>query len=410
MPIPVTHPVSCADPELILLVPERDVENPELSIVIPAMNERITIADFVEWCKIGLEKAGIEGEILIVDSSSDETPRLALAHGARVLKTPKRGLGRAYIDSIPFIRGKYILMGDADCTYDFRELSGFVEKFRAGFEYVMGSRFKGYIEPDSMPPLHRYFGTPVTTKILNFLYSTRFSDIHCGMRGITKDALIRIDLESQSWEYASEMVLKSVCVELRTAEVPVRFLKDPEGRLSHMKRGGWLEPWRAGWSNLRAMLVYGADFFVLRPGLALLALGLLLLALTTVGPVRIGPVTLSLYWSLAGLTMGVVGLQSFCLGCIVQVIYSYTPAARNRWLRLFEYSRTMTIAAAMAVCGIGLLLPLVLAYVSEGMVLYSLGGGTSRMAVSGLFLLIASFTIGNATLALHAAALRSGKR
>jgi hypothetical protein len=274
----------------------------------------------------------------------------------------------------------------------------------------MGSRFKGYIEPDSMPPLHRYFGTPVTTKILNFLYSTRFSDIHCGMRGITKDALIRIDLESQSWEYASEMVLKSVCVELRSAEVPVRFLKDPEGRLSHMKRGGWLEPWRAGWSNLRAMLVYGADFFVLRPGLALLALGLLLLALTTVGPVRIGPVTLSLYWSLAGLTMGVVGLQSFCLGCIVQVIYSYTPAARNRWLRLFEYSRTMTIAAAMAVCGIGLLLPLVLAYVSEGMVLYSLGGGTSRMAVSGLFLLIASFTIGNATLALHAAALRSGKR
>ena len=410
MPIPVTRPVSCADPELTLFVPERDVENPELSIVIPAMNERITIADFVEWCKIGLEKAGIEGEILIVDSSSDETPRLALAHGARVLKTPKRGLGRAYIDSIPFIRGKYILMGDADCTYDFRELSGFVEKFRAGFEYVMGSRFKGYIEPDSMPPLHRYFGTPVTTKILNFLYSTRFSDIHCGMRGITKDALIRIDLESQSWEYASEMVLKSVCVELRTAEVPVRFLKDPEGRLSHMKRGGWLEPWRAGWSNLRAMLVYGADFFVLRPGLALLALGLLLLALTTVGPVRIGPVTLSLYWSLAGLTMGVVGLQSFCLGCIVQVIYSYTPAARNRWLRLFEYSRTMTIAAAMAVCGIGLLLPLVLAYVSEGMVLYSLGGGTSRMAVSGLFLLIASFTIGNATLALHAAALRSGKR
>ena len=410
MPIPVTRPVSCADPELNLFVPERDVENPELSIVIPAMNERITIADFVEWCKIGLEKAGIEGEILIVDSSSDETPRLALAHGARVLKTPKRGLGRAYIDSIPFIRGKYILMGDADCTYDFRELSGFVEKFRAGFEYVMGSRFKGYIEPDSMPPLHRYFGTPVTTKILNFLYSTRFSDIHCGMRGITKDALIRIDLESQSWEYASEMVLKSVCVELRTAEVPVRFLKDPEGRLSHMKRGGWLEPWRAGWSNLRAMLVYGADFFVLRPGLALLALGLLLLALTTVGPVRIGPVTLSLYWSLAGLTMGVVGLQSFCLGCIVQVIYSYTPAARNRWLRLFEYSRTMTIAAAMAVCGIGLLLPLVLAYVSEGMVLYSLGGGTSRMAVSGLFLLIASFTIGNATLALHAAALRSGKR
>src|SRR5580693_10194441 len=148
-------------PELWL--PHGDVAEPEISIVIPALNERIAIAEFVEWCKAGIARAGIVGEILIVDSSADETPEIAVAHGARVLRTPKRGLGRAYIDAIPYIRGKYVLMGDADCTYDFRELSGFVRQFRAGYEFIMGSRFRGVIEPDSMPALHRYFGTPATT-------------------------------------------------------------------------------------------------------------------------------------------------------------------------------------------------------------------------------------------------------
>src|SRR2546422_4107 len=254
------HRLLFSDRDVSLTVPEDDVQDPELSIVIPAFNEQITIGDFVDWCKQGLRDAGVNGEILIIDSSTDMTAQIALAHGARVLKTPKRGLGRAYIDAIPFIRAPYVLMGDADCTYDFRQISGFVERFREGYQFIMGSRFKGYIEPDAMPALHRLFGTPLTTNILNFLYSTGFSDIHCGMRGITTDALIRIELESQSWQYSSEMVLKSVCLKLRTAEVPVRFLKDREGRVSHLKRSGWLEPWKAGWINLEAMFVYGADF------------------------------------------------------------------------------------------------------------------------------------------------------
>jgi len=138
------------------------------------------------------------------------------------------------------------------------------KRFREGFEFVMGSRWRGYIEPGSMPPLHQYLGTPVTTWILNVLYSSKFSDIHCGMRGITTEALTRMDLESQSWEYASEMVLKSVHMRLPTAEVPVRFLKDREGRLSHHKRAGWFSPFQAAWINLRAMFIYGSDFFVLQ--------------------------------------------------------------------------------------------------------------------------------------------------
>jgi glycosyltransferase involved in cell wall biosynthesis len=398
------------DPQLQLLIPAADVDAPELSIVIPAKNEALTIGDCVDWCKEGARKAGIAAEILIVDSSTDDTPRIALDHGARVLRTPARGLGRAYLDAIPRLRGKYVLMGDADCTYDFREISGFVERFREGYEFIMGSRFQGSIEPDSMPPLHRYFGIPLTTWMLNVLYRTRFSDIHCGLRGVSREALERLDLESQSWEYASEMVLKSVCLKLRTAEVPVRFLKSREGRLSHMRRRGWLEPWRAGWLNLRALLVYGADFFTLRPGLALLAAGLFLMLGSALGPLRIGPVTLSLYWSLAGLALGIVGLQSFCLGCIVQVVYSYTAESRARWLRLFAYTRSMLASAAMALAGAALTAPLISRYVAQGYRLRGTFQAQSAMAVVGLFLLTASFTIVNATLAIHAAALAGRKR
>jgi len=398
------------DPQTQLLIPAADVDAPEISFVIPARNERITIGECVDWCKEGARRAGVAAEVLIIDSSTDETARIALERGARVLKTPARGLGRAYIDAIPYVRGKYAVLGDADCTYDFREIADFVERFRAGCEFIMGSRFRGSAEAGSMPGLHRYFGIPLTTWLLNLLYRTRFSDIHCGMRGISRAALDRLHLESQSWEYASEMVLKSVRLKLRTAEVPVRFLKSREGRMSHMRRRGWTEPWRAGWQNLRALLVYGADFFTLRPGLALLGTGLFLMVGSALGPLRIGPVTLSLHWSLAGLAVGIVGLESFCLGCIVQVIYSYTDEARTRWLRLFAYTRGLLAAGGMAAAGAALTAPLVSRYVTEG---YRLSGGfeaQSRMAVIGLFLLTAAFTVWNATLAIHAAALGSGKR
>jgi glycosyltransferase involved in cell wall biosynthesis len=396
--------------EINMLKPADDERNPEISFVVPAMNERITIAMFVDWCKQGLAAAGIRGEILIVDSSTDDTPDIALQRGARVLRTPKRGLGRAYIDAIPYIRGKYVLMGDADCTYDFREIRGFVEKLRAGCEFVMGSRFKGYIEPEAMPRLHRYFGTPLTTQILNFLYSTKFSDIHCGMRGMTLEGLKRIELESQSWEYASEMVLKSVCLGLKTAEVPVRFLKDQAGRLSHMKRGGWLEPWRAGWINLRAMLLYGADFFLIRPGGLALIVGALLSILPMFGPVQIGPVSLSLYWMLLGVTLSAIGLQSFCLGCIVQVIYQYAPEKQARRLRLFSYNRAMIVSGLMVLSGMGLGAPLILEYFHRGLRLPETADTRSHMAVAGLMLVLCGFIIFSSTLVIHAAGLRVKRR
>ena len=391
---------------LRLLVPSDDVPDPELSIVIPALNEEKTVGDFVDWCREGLSRAGISGEVLIVDSSTDRTTEIALAHGARVLRVPRRGLGRAYIDSVPFVRGRFVLMGDADCTYDFRDLAPFVERFRQGYEFVMGSRWKGSIEPGSMPALHRYLGTPVTTWILNVVYSSHFSDIHCGMRGITKAALQRMGLQSQSWEYASEMVLKSVHMRLRTTEVPVRFLKDREGRLSHHKRAGWLSPFHAAWINMRATFVYGAEFFTFRPGLAILAVGLLLTLPLAAGPVSVGRVHFSLYWMLLGLTLTVVGMQSFYVGCLAQVLHDYTGVARRRWRRVFPYTRTVVLSGVAFVVGFALALGLAVDYLRSGLALSPLDR-IPYLGVLGLVLLIGSFLTFCFILLLHALALRS---
>jgi len=380
------------------------VAEPELSIVIPALNEQITIGDFVAWCRDGMRKAGIVGEILIIDSGTDRTTEIALASGARVLRTPKRGLGRAYIDALPFIRGRYVLMGDCDCTYDFRELAPFVEKFRGGAEFIMGSRFKGFIEPGSMPPLHRYLGTPVTTAILNVIFGSRFSDIHCGMRGLTKDALVRMDLRSQSWEYASEMVLKSVHMNLRTEEVPIRFLKDRDGRLSHLKRSGWFTPWAAAWINLRAMFVYGADFFLFKPGLVLLALGLLLTLPLSLGPLTVGPVTFDLHWMLLGLSLSILGLQCVYMGILSKIFFDYDGDETARWFRRFPYTRTVGIAAGLFAAGLTCGGLLTRNYLHNGFHLLA-GSPVNSLGITGLLLAILGFMTFTFTLLLHSTAV-----
>jgi glycosyltransferase involved in cell wall biosynthesis len=388
--------------DIRLLVPEHDLADPEISIVIPALNEEVTISEFVGWCQTGLANAGVRGEILIVDSSHDSTPQKALAAGARVLRTPKRGLGRAYIDAIPFIRGKYVLLGDADLTYDFREIQPFLDKFRQGFEFIMGSRFSGTIEDGAMPPLHRYFGTPVTNWMLNFLYSARFSDIHCGMRGITRAALVDMDLQSQEWEYASETIIKSIHMGLRTSEVPIHFYKDRQGRLSHHRRGNPFSSWYAGWVNLRAFFVHDATFFLYKPGLVLLALGLLLTVPLAAGPVTVGPITFSLHWLLLGITVSILGLQSTFMGILAKCLYDYSGAQTRRWAAVFSYTRSVALSAAIFSAGLLLQLPLVRDYIRFNFRLEWVSQPRYHTAIEGLWLVMTSFLLFTMTLLVHA--------
>ncbi len=390
---------------LQLSLPERDTENPELSIVIPALNEQLTISEFIHWCHQGMAEAGINGEILIADSSTDATAERALEAGARVLHVPKRGYGRAYKEAIPYARGRYVLMGDADCTYDFRRLKPFVERFREGYEFVMGSRWRGGIEPGAMPFLHQYFGTPVITRILNRLYSRRFSDSFCGMRGMTRDRLIAMDLDSDSWDYWTEMLVKSVHMGLRTAEVPVALLKDRDGRVSHHKRVGWFSPWQAAWISLRSMFIYGSDFFLLKPGLAIFTIGLLITLPLSAGPITIGPVGFSLYSMLFGMALTITGLQAFLLGCIAQVLFDYRGRARDRWLRIFPYTRSVAAAAVTAAAGLGCIVPLIVYYLSHHEHLTLRASLQDRLGVIGLMLVVIGFSLFTFTLVLHAAVI-----
>jgi len=383
------------------------LEPVELSIVVPALNEAITVGEFVAWCHEGLRSAGVTGQILIVDSSTDNTPELVLAAGGEVLRVPKRGLGRAYIDAAPYIRGKWIVMGDADLTYDFRELAPFVEQFKNGAEYVMGSRFAGSIEDGAMPGLHRYFGTPLTTWILNRIYHSRYTDIHCGMRGLTREALAKIDLKSQSWEYASEMVLKAARLGLRFAEVPVKFYKDREGRLSHHRRAGWLSPWIAGWINLKVMLVYSPDSFLLRPGAVMMVFGLIVtLALGSAGPITIGGIGFNLHWMLFGLTCTTLGYSCVQIGIVARIMHGLRAGIAAFAQRQLTYDRGMTVSGVLVASGLLLIGAFVWQYFQQGMKLSQV----SHSAILGLLLLIIGFQTFSFTLLLEMSHRVTGKR
>jgi hypothetical protein len=218
------------------------------------------------------------------------------------------------------------------------------------------------------------------------------------MRGITKEALGRMDLRSQSWEYASEMVLKSVHMKLRTEEVPIRFLKDREGRLSHHKRSGWFSPWLAAWINLRAMFVYGADFFLFKPGIALLTVGSLLTFPLSFGPVTLGPITFSLHWMLLGVSLAILGLQCLYMGILAQVFFDYSGEVTSKWFRRFRYTRAVSLSGLVFAVGLVFTSLLTLSYVEHG---FMLPDTTNNLGFTGLLLMIMGFMSFTFTLILH---------
>ena len=374
----------------------------EVSIVVPCLNEELTVGEFVDWCFEGLQGAGVTGEVLIIDSSSDRSPQIAAERGARVITVPKRGLGRAYIDALPHVRGHIVIMGDCDLTYDFRELEGFIAAVRAGHDFVMGTRTRGAIEPGAMPALHRYFGSPATTLVFNTIYGTRFSDIHCGMRAMTREAFERMDLESDGWEYASEMILKARRLGLRTTEVPVRFWKDREGRESHLKRGGWTTPWRAGWDSLRIMFLYAPDFFLLWPGAVLLAFGIVLSAILAPGPFHALGVGFDLHWMLLGVLCATVGLSAVSLALLARVFYDFEPRFSARLLSIVTYNRGVALSALLVLGGIVPNAVLLSRWLSHGFRLSAI----QYSSVFGLMLIALGFQLFGFTLLLHMFARR----
>ena len=373
------------------------MNNKKITILIPCINEGKIIGDVIKDSWIGLNNDKANNQVLIIDSGTDDSEEIAKSLGADVLKTPKRGLGRAYIDSIPHIKGEYVVMGDADGTYDFKETPNFTKKLDEGFEYVMGTRTKGWIEKGSRPPLHRFFGAPITNWIFNLVYGSNFSDIHCGMRAMTKDALVKMKLKSQSWQYASEMIIKAIQLHFKTTEVPIRFYKDKHGRVPHLRQG-WLTPWKAGWISLQMMFTHRADFFLYRPGITLAFLGLITVLSLSFGPFYI----FSIHFMLLGMTLAVLGTTSIFMGMIAKTIYDPSGKKIKKYMKIFQYNNSFFVSLGLFLIGVFLSLPLIMDFISFG---YKLPNGVQDkyyLSVTGLTLIIISFTNFTFTLLLHA--------
>jgi glycosyltransferase involved in cell wall biosynthesis len=242
----------------------------ELSIVMPCLNEAETLAICIKKARDYLEQHEIVGEVLIADNgSNDGSQEIATNSGARVVPIPERGYGSALRGGIAAARGQYIIMGDADDSYDFTNLSPFLEKLRQGYDLVMGNRFQGGIKPGAMPVLHKYLGNPVLTWLGRLFFGSPCGDFHCGLRGFSKQAIEQLNLRTTGMEFASEMVVKASLYGLKITEVPTTLSPDGRSRPPHLKT------WRDGWRHLRFLLMYSPRWLFLYPGLALMFLGLI---------------------------------------------------------------------------------------------------------------------------------------
>jgi glycosyltransferase involved in cell wall biosynthesis len=245
----------------------------ELSVVMPCLNEAETLGICIEKASRAILELGIEAEIIIADNgSTDGSQAIACELGARVVDVDQKGYGSALMGGIAAARGRYIIMGDADDSYDFTDLSPFLEKLREGNELVMGNRFKGEFVEGAMPALHRYFGTPALTGIQRLLFRNPIGDVNCGMRGFRKDSVRRLGLRAPGMEFASEMIVKASLNGLKIAEVPTTLSPDGRSRPPHLK------PWSDGWRHLRFLLLHSPTWLFLVPGAALIvaALGVML--------------------------------------------------------------------------------------------------------------------------------------
>jgi hypothetical protein len=240
----------------------------ELSVVIPALNEERTIAHCVGKAQKALAALGAPGEVVVADNgSTDRTREVAEGLGARVVPVDGKGYGKALRGGFAAAKGKYLLMGDADGSYDFEQAPRYVEELRRGRDFVVGNRFQGVIEPGAMPFLNRHLGTPVLTTVMNLLFRTGLGDMNCGMRGLTKSAFERMGLKADGMEFATEMIVKASLLKMKIAEVPCDLHKDLRDRPPHLRR------WRDGWRHLRFMLLFSPTGTFLVPGTVLLALG-----------------------------------------------------------------------------------------------------------------------------------------
>ena len=276
----------------------------EVSIVMPCLNEAETLARCIDHAKAAVKKGGYSAEIIIADNgSTDGSQRIAMELGAAVVDVPRKGYGSALIGGIDAAQGRFVVMGDADDSYDFEAIGPLIEKLREGYDLVVGNRFMGGIQPGAMPWSHRWIGNPVLTFISRVFFHAPVGDTHCGLRAFRKDAYEKMRLRATGMEFASEMVIKASLKGMRITEVPVVLRPDGRSRPPHLRT------WRDGWRHLRFMLLFSPRWLFLYPGLALFALGAILSALLIGGPLHVAGVRLDIHTLLVAGFLSLIGYQ-----------------------------------------------------------------------------------------------------
>lgn len=328
-----------------------DSKKIEFSIVIPCLNEEKTLPIVIKKGLGSFNRLKINGEVLVADNgSTDKSVKIAEELGARVVHCLERGYGNALRCGIGNAYGKYVITGDADDSYDFSKIEGFVHYLRKGYDLVIGTRLKGKIEEGAMPPLHRYLGTPVLTFVLNLLFGTRISDCNCGMRGITKKAFQKLNLTSTGMEFASEMMIKAGILKIKIKEIPITLYRDKRDRRPH------LNTWSDGWRHLRFMLLYAPNFLFVWPGAVMFLLGTILMFLQANGPFLWKGIFMDIHSMILGLTLSIFGIFVFQMGLTIKLFSHlhdyYTRDKIVQWLDSFSLEKGLVVGGIAFLLGL----------------------------------------------------------
>ena len=326
----------------------------EVSFVMPCLDEAETLEACIAAARRCAAEYGLHAEVIVADNgSSDGSQAIAERAGARVVPVPERGYGAALMGGFDAARGRYLVMGDADQSYDFGEAFPMIEKLRAGADLVIGSRFKGRIEKGAMPWSHRWIGNPVLSLIGRVLFRSEISDFHCGLRAFTRDAYERLGLRTTGMEFASELIVKASARRLRIEEVPITLHPDGRSRPPHLRT------WRDGWRHLRFMLTLSPRYTLFLPGLILMLVGGALLGRLYAGPLPVGSVTLDIHSMLLASLLVIVGYQAVTTAIAARIFaVSEEIGPSSRWwmegaYRTFSLERGLVAGAALALAGVG---------------------------------------------------------
>lgn len=329
------------------LLPQQALFLLNVSVVIPCLNEAKSLEFCVKKAVAAFSKAGLRGEVVVADNgSTDGSIEIAEVNGARVIHVSERGYGAALKQGIAAARGEYVIMGDADDSYDFSEVPNFVEKLRQGYDMVMGNRFQGGIKPGAMPALHRYLGNPVLSLLVNFLFGAGVGDSYCGMRGFRRALYDKLDLRSSGMEFALEFVIKASQIGARIAEIPIVLWPDKRGRPPHLRS------FRDGWRSLRFMLMYAPNWLYLLPGGLLLFCGLALVTWLLPGPRHLtSRITLDIHTMVFGVIFTLLGMQVLSIGAFAKV-FSYAARFDRGTVSLKRFLKRITLEAGLLVGGV----------------------------------------------------------